>query len=359
MEVLRFARALAPLAAIVLLGPPGVARPAVAGATDPPWEPPACRGDVVTRPAAAGTAWFRLDATLDGTGTLAGQRLILGIVGGPARRIDLPAESFASGPVLGVVLVGDDDGARSRLRAIDALRGCSTTLATEASVVRSAVFAPDLGSTVEHRVDRASRADLGIWRRATRGGTPVRLLPGLAGDVAHGRTFATDLRWSPDGRLAVASCGELACRTRLVDPATGFVQSTERTGPVLGVADARVIAYDVCPGFPCGVVAVDPASGAVERLVGDAGPAGLGAASLVYAHDGHLARRDLRTRGTADVLASDLLEPVPGGSSARAGVDRSESTVLLATVGQAIDPSSLRRFDPASAAIEPVVEVLP
>jgi hypothetical protein len=358
VEVLRFARALAPLAAIVLLGPPGVARPAVAGATDPPWEPPVCRGGVVARPAAE-PAWFRLDAALDAAGTLSGQRLTLGIVGGPARGIDLPAESFASGPVLGAVLVGDDDGSRSRLRAIDPARGCSTTIATEPSVVRSAVFAPDLGSTVEHRVDRATRADLGVWRRPTRGGTPVRLLSGLAADVAHGPTFATDLRWAPDGRLAVASCGELACRTRLVDPATGFVQSTDRTGPLLGVADGKVIAYDVCPGFPCGVLSVDPASGAAERVVVDAGPAGLGGSSLIYADDGHLIQHELRARVTADVAASDLLEPVLDGSSARAGVDRSATSVLLATVGRPIDPSSLRRFDPASAAIEPVVEVLP
>ena len=359
MEVLRFARALAPLAAVVLLGPPGVARPAVSGATDPPWEPPGCRGGVIAQPAAADAAWYRLDAVLDATGTLSGQRLTVGIVGGPARRIDLPPEAFASGPVRGVVLVGDDDGTRSRLRAIDPARGCSTTIATEASVVRSAMFAPDLGSTVEHRVDRATRGDLGVWRRASPGGTPVRLLPGLAADVTHGRTFATDLRWAPDGRVAVASCGELACRTRLVDPAAGFVQATERTGPVLGVADAKVIAYDVCPGFPCGVLSLDPASGASERLVEGAGPAGLAGLSLVYAHDGHLARRDLRTRAVADIAASDLLEPVGDGSTARAGVDPGGPSVLLATVGRPLDPSTLRRFDPASAAIEPVVEVRP
>jgi hypothetical protein len=359
VEVLRFARALAPLAAIVLLGPPGVARPAVAGATDPPWEPPACRSGGLPRPAAADVAWFRLDAALDGTGTLSGQRLTLGIVGSPARRIDLPAESFASGPVHGVILVGDDDGSRSRLRAIDPVRGCSTTIATEANVVRGALFAPDLGSTVEHRVDRATRVDLGVWRRPAGGGTAVRLLPGLAADVPHGRTFATDLRWAPDGRLAVASCGELACRTRLVDPATGHTQATERTGPVLGIADARVIAYDVCPGFPCGVVSVDPASGATERLVEDAGPAGFGGSALVYAQGGHLARRDLRSRVAADVVGSDGLEPVPDGSSARAGVDPSGATVLLATLGKPIDPPNLRRFDPASAVIEPVVEVWP
>src|SRR6185369_2740957 len=212
----------------------------------------------------------------------AGQRLTLGVVGGRARLLVLPAESFASGPVKGIVLVGDDDGARSRLRAVDPAGGCASTIAAEASVIRSAVLDTDVGATFEHRVDRATRADLGVWRRATRGGTPVRLLPGLGPDVRHGRTFSTDLRWASDGRLAVASCGEIACRTRIVDTATGGVVSTSGTGPVLGVAESRVIAYDVCPGFPCGVSAVDPVTGASEPIVAGAGPASVGGRSLVF-----------------------------------------------------------------------------
>ena len=223
MEVLRFARALVPLAAIALLGPTGVARPPVLETADPPWDPPACRAAVAARPPSGGVAWFRMDAVLDAAGTLTGQRLTLGVVGGRARLLALPPESFASGPVEGVVLVGDDDGSRSRMRAIDPAGGCASTIAVEASVIRSAVLDTDLGATFEHRVDRATRADLGVWRRATRGGTAVRLLPGLAPDARHGRTFSTDLRWASDGRLAVASCGEVACRTRIVDTATGRV----------------------------------------------------------------------------------------------------------------------------------------
>ena len=130
MEVLRFARALVPLAAIALLGPPGVASPATGGAADPPWEPPVCRGGVAAPAEGRGVAWFRTDGVLDGTGTLAGQRVTLGLVGGTARRVDLPAESFAAGPARGVVLVGDDDGTRSRLRAFDPTRGCATTIAS-------------------------------------------------------------------------------------------------------------------------------------------------------------------------------------------------------------------------------------
>ena len=358
MEVLRFARALVPLAAVALLGPTGVARPPVLETADPPWDPPACRAAVAARPSSAGPAWFRMDAVLDAAGTLTGQRLTLGVVGGRARLLVLPPESFASGPVRGVVLVGDDDGSRSRLRALDPAGGCASTIAMEASVIRSAVLDTDLGATFEHRVDRATRADLGVWRRATRGGTAVRLLPGLASDARHGRTFSTDLRWASDGRLAVASCGEVACRTRIVDTATGGVVSTSGTGPVLGVAESRVIAYDVCPGFPCGVSAVDPVTGASESIVAGAGPASVGGRSLVFERDGHLASLDVRTRIATDVAASAGYETVGDGSAARAGVDRPHGSVLLESVGRPPDPSTVRLLDPAASVIE-TLEVQP
>ena len=352
MEVLRFARALVPLAAIALLGPTGVARPPVLDTADPPWDPPACRAAVASRASSAGVAWFRMDAMLDVAGTLTGQRVTLGMVGGRARVLVLPPESFASGPVEGVVLVGDDDGSRSRLRAVDPAGGCASTIAVESSVIRSAVLDTDLGATFEHRVDRATREDLGVWRLATRGGTAVRLLPGLAPDARHGRTFSTDLRWASDGRLAVASCGEVACRTRIVDTATGSVVSTSGTGPVLGIAESRVIAYDVCPGLPCGVSAVDPATGASESIVAGVGPASIGGRSLVFERDGHLAALDVRTRLATDVAASAGYEAVRDGSTARAGADLPRGSVLLESIGRPPDPSTVRLLDPAAAVIE-------
>ena len=357
MEVIRFARALVPLAAITLMGAPGVARPVAPGAADPPWDPPACGGSVAAPTTSPGTAWYRMDATLDASGTLAGQRLTIGIVGGPERVVALPAESFATGPVRGRVVVGDDDGTRSRLRVVDPARACAWTIATEAAVIRSAIFAPDAGSTWEHRVDRATRADLGVWRRPVGGGTASRMAPGLAPDVAHGRTFATDLRWAPDGRLVVASCGELACRTRLVDPATGLAESTSRTGPVIGVAASRVIAYGVCPGFPCAVQATDPSTGARETLVDAAGAATVAGGSLVFEHDGHLARLDLRTRAVSDVPAADGFAPVRDGSGATAGMDLPAGSVMLAGSGQPPAPATARRFDPFTTAVQPIEAV--
>jgi hypothetical protein len=67
VEVIRFARGLVPLAAIALLGAPGMIGPPAVGASAP-WQPPPCPPEApVMSP--AGTAWYRLDAVLDGSGT--------------------------------------------------------------------------------------------------------------------------------------------------------------------------------------------------------------------------------------------------------------------------------------------------
>jgi hypothetical protein len=297
---------------------------------------------------------------LDVSGTLAGQRLTLGLVGQTPRRIDLPPESFASGPVRGRVLVGDDDGSRSRLRIVDVGRGCATDVARDAAVIRGAVLATDLTATWEHRVDRATRADLGIWRRATADGRASRALPGLAPDERHGRTFSTELRWAADGRLAVASCGELACRTRLLDPTTGIVKAIEATGQVLGVDRDAVVAYGACPGLPCPIVRVDAATGGRDVLVDEAGPAAMSDAdepAVVFERRGHLEELDLRTSVTSTLAAAPELLPVRGGSGAGAGVDLAGGSVLLAADGRLTDPGGARRLDPATAAIGPIEEV--
>ena len=103
-----------PLAAAALMGAGVMTRPPVLVAADPPWEPPPCTdsGPPGVGRATTAAAWYRLDGVLDEAGTLAGSRLSLGLVGGVTRHLALPSESFASGPVRGMVLVGADDGTR-------------------------------------------------------------------------------------------------------------------------------------------------------------------------------------------------------------------------------------------------------
>ena len=153
---------------------------------------PMCRPDM---PASAdqvatlrGAAWYRLDPILDAAGGLGGQRLVVGQVG---RRggfeLPLGVESFASGPSGGQILVGSDDGRSSIVRIVDvsacAARSPSTRVATW-SGARSST--PTGGGIVEFRLDRRSRADLGVWSRPANGSRPT-----AAAGAARARTSAS------------------------------------------------------------------------------------------------------------------------------------------------------------------------
>ena len=157
----------------------------------------------------------------------------LGRLGGrrPARSTCRRSRS-RPGRADGVVLVGADDGARSRLSLVDVGARLRDDARRGGAVVRArARRRRTARPSVEHRVDRATRADLGVWRRAARrrprpaarrrarGGRPLRP------DV-HARSCAG----RPDGRLAVTSCGEARCRTRIVDPASGQVDGDRADG---------------------------------------------------------------------------------------------------------------------------------
>lgn len=258
------------------------------GAGDRPWTPPPCPG-VATGPQASerasGTAWLRQDAVL-ADGTLRGQRLAIGRADDARpRTIELAVESFAAGPFGDTVLVGTDDGTASRLSLVDLGRACVWTIATSDAVIRRATLAPDGRTIYEMRVERTSRADLGIWRRSLDGtGAPVRVLGPIAADARFGRTFATEFTWSPDGqRLAVGSCGEVACRVRVLDPATGShrLVADPSLGAVVGVTTDHVVTHGACRGLPCPVVSVALGDGTRTVLHEEAG-----LATLTTAMDG-------------------------------------------------------------------------
>jgi hypothetical protein len=335
MEPTRWVRGMAPLAAAVILGGGVLTRPPLLAASDPPWEPPPCTdsGPPAASRGSAGAAWYRLDGLLDDAGTLSGMRLSTGIVGGESRGVVLPAESFATGPVGGVVLVGVDDGSRSRLSLVDVARGCATALGDEPSVVRSALLAPDGSAVIEHRVDRVTRADLGVWQVPLNGGGPARIVAGAEADDRYGRTFTTELRWAPDGRVAVTSCGERACRTRLVEPRSGRTVEVGPTGPVIGIDDhGGVIAYEACGGYPCPLVRAD--EGAARVLVRAAGRAAMAGSRVVFenGHDG-LRVLDLGSGSVDAVDGAVGLVPIGDGSGAIAGVEHGADAVLLAPDG--------------------------
>ena len=354
---------------VVALGAVGAIASTTLGVGERPWTPRACAGQATDRIAAAqdpgppalqamaGEAWFRLDPVLDRDGGLTGQHLALGLNGErQSRALSLPPESFATGPFGRVILVGTDDGTRSRLEAIDVANGCSWSLAEEPSVIRRATM--DLAGTTiyETRVDRASRADLGVWTRSVNGTTGTgRILDPLAADDRFGRTFSTEFTWDVDGRrLAVQACGEVACRTRIVSPGNDapVTLDTPDLGLVLGLAGDRIVTYLACHGLPCAVVSTDLGTGRRDLLAADAG-----AAIVVATTDGARLAYEIDD-GTMSQLRSvgldglDQLEvgPLPAGFRLHTDAARSGAAtrvpvgwVLLAPDGRLpLDGNALR-----------------
>jgi hypothetical protein len=266
---------------------------------------------------ADGAAWYRLEPGLDDTGALAGQHLTLGVGGTAAWTVDLPPESFASGPYGRLVLTGADDGSATDLRLVDVATGCSRRVATEPEVIRRAVLDPTGAWIHEHRVDRVARADLGVWRRSVSGGPATLVLDPAPDDPAIGDTWATPMFWSTDGqRLVVASCGALACRARWLEPDGDRGElATAPFGSPVGATATGLVTHESCPALPCPIVEIDFASGARRTIADAGGPAALvaGPAGPRLVHelpDGeHLEVVDLATlvRTTLALAAGDVL----------------------------------------------------
>jgi hypothetical protein len=382
----RWVRTLA--TAIVAVGASAALVATTLAARDRPWEPPACIGEGMVRveqartagppdPAAiAGEPWFRADPRLDGAGALDGQRLTVGRRGrGAPATIDLRPEAFAAGPFGDLILVGEDDGAASRLQALDAVAGCGSPVDSTTDVIRRATVSPDGSTVYEARVARRDRSDLGIWSRPLDGAAPARsVLPPPAPDGRFGRTWSTELAWSLEGdRLVVQSCGEVACRTRLFDPSDSSTELVDdpSLGLLIGVAGDRVIAHGACRGFPCPIVATDAATGARQVLADASGPAVIvsepAAVRVVHEVDGIDGRR-LRAVAS-DGSGATVLGPIPAGlglgpvgSGRGSGLRLPPGWVLLAPDGRlsldAVDARLILRRVPDGRSVR-LDEVLP
>jgi hypothetical protein len=311
--LLRVAPPFAALAAVVALGSAsfratagtptscGDARNLVAATQDAP----------SSSRAAAAVPGFVITPLLDAAGSLAGQRIEIGTAARTTVSLEVPPESFAAGPFGRAILVGADDGRRSTLRAFDAVSGCAWSLTTEADVIRRATIDSSAGNVYEFRLDRATRADLGVWRRPLDGGAAAAVLAPLAADGRFGRTFSTELSWSEDGDVLVAqSCGVSRCRTRTVEIADGTVRTLDGAdqGEVIGLAAGRLVTYGACRGLPCPINSVDVTTGEVATLA----PA-VGAARIVATGNGPRVVAEL---GTDDDPALLLVDPASGRSAA-------------------------------------------
>lgn len=291
------------------------------GADTGSWSPPPCAGPPggpTLEDRGDATTWFREDPDLV-DGIRQGTALTIGVDRAPPRVLTLPSEAFAAGPFGDTLLVGSDDGRTSRLSLLDVARGCAWPIATLRDVIRRATLAPDGRTIYELRVARATRADLGIWRRPIDGSTsPTRVLAPLPDDDRFGRTFATRFTWSVDGqRLAVRSCGERSCRIRVLDPRSGRhrLLADPSLGDIVGLTGSRVVIRAACPGLPCPVLSVPVDDGDPILLEEVAGAATLSAlpdgTDVVVMEVGNGAR-SLRAR-SVDGASSIDLGPLPDG----------------------------------------------
>ena len=317
--------------------------------------------------------WYRVDPVFDAEGGLAGQRLAGGRLDGVGSLdLELAPESFASGPTTGLLVVGSDDGRRSTLQIVDVAASCVITSVTSGDVVRRGVLDPDGAFIYEHRVDRRSRASLGVWRRPLDDlGRDRRVMAPLPANQRVGLVFATEPFWSADGgTLAVLSCGEAACVTRLLDVDDGSVRTVDddRVGEALGMADGRLVAYGPCQGLPCPLLAIDVGTGDVRTLARSAGLARLvqrtdGAAiAFEDVADGTVRIVDLEGRDRIDIeRPSDGWRLVPPAHISVADVDLPRGWFAIGPDGRpgGADASGLRLVDADDGRALPASEVIP
>lgn len=209
---------------------------------------------------AAPGSWWRISDRLDQAGSMAGRQLAIGRDGATTVLLDLPVESTASGPVGGIVMTAADDGRRSQIQMVSAVAACSWLVHESPEVVRGAILDSRDGSVLAHLVERATRADLGTWRFGAPGALtePALVAPALlAGAV--GPIWATDLRLDDAGTfLAVQSCGEASCLTRVFDlrvPGAAPRVLLGEQGSLIGFAGARLITWSACRNLPCSILA--------------------------------------------------------------------------------------------------------
>lgn len=237
-----------------------------------------CPADGLDLPRLAGgetasTADLKVEPAMS-NGVFTGRRLIVQPRAGLPSQIALPAESFVAPPIGDVVVYGSHKSATgSEVRAISLQDGCHALLARPDHVVRSAVLDPSGKALYVHAVSAIDRRDMGVTRHDLSSGTRgVVVAPPSASD-AIGPTFATELRWSVEGdALAVQSCGYSACRTRVLDVATGEVQAFDNPphGQLVGLTAGTIYALEAGHSAPCSLLAIDRAGGPTTSVFNDA-----------------------------------------------------------------------------------------
>ena len=245
-----------------------VGQPAAASACPPDSVGAAQAAQAALRPHGRGAA--SVQALLSARGELAGRLVSIQNEKGVATNVSLPPESFVGQPVGDAVLYTSYTTAGgSQVGLLDLASGCSARLATPTEIVRSALLDSAGSSVYVHSVSRVGRVDAGVQRFNLATGVTSPVVPPLPLSDIFGPTFATDLRWSLDGSaLAVQSCGFAACRTRVLDTASGAIATydTPGQGALIGLTNEHLVTFGACGGLPCPVVSIDLATGSAAVL---------------------------------------------------------------------------------------------
>jgi hypothetical protein len=200
---------------------------------------------------------------------------------GRALALNLPIESSVAQPVGDALVYTQSLGANSEVHLIDLATACDSVIARLDGTARSALLDATGDALYVHSVTFPSRSDAGVTRYALDSGAATPVVPSLAEDARFGPTFATQLGWSIDGgALSVQSCGGQACRTRLLNVASGSITTFDAPGQgqIIGVTPTHLVTYGDCLGLPCAVLSTDLSTAATASLADEAWSAALVAA---------------------------------------------------------------------------------
>lgn len=271
--------AIALLAATFPLAIAAAPRPSPPGPTCP--SPGSISGTEIARLVRAGSVGARVSTTarLSPRGEETGRQVLAELADGRQVDLELPAESFVAAPLGGVLLYGWHDGSgSSEVRMLDLTNGCEGRLVSPAGALRSATIDPQGAVLYVHTVSEPDRHDAGITRYDLATGERQVVLAPLAEADHFGPTFGTSLVWSVEGdELAVQSCGFSRCRTRVLEVASGLVETHagEGHGQLIGFTREALIAFGACHWAPCELLALERPSGTVSTLVEEAYDASL------------------------------------------------------------------------------------
>jgi hypothetical protein len=186
----------------------------------------------------------------------------------------------------------------------------------------------------------------------------VLIAPALELDPERGPNWVTDLRLAADGGLlAVQSCTDMGCLTRVFDLRRGLVPIARfegEQGSIIGFTEDAAITWSACFGFPCPIQRWDLATGAVATVVEKAEsaavtPNGRFVVAVTDSARNGFIRVDLKSgdiKGLRGLNRNERL--VPGGVLGLLGIETRDDEIGLASDGAIPHP-----FSPAGSEVLP------